>query len=279
MPQAMTGTQFYRFSRCHIEQHRVRLRATPHSICCTGARWACPIPTNLRAKLSPGAERLEEAGRLRRLQSALRLANKTVRERITTAQARNKRYYDRTAEQRVLSEGDVVYLYDPAVKPNRCKKFVNFWKGPCRVVRKTNKLNYLNEDASGKDSVVHINRLKIAKNPGAWNPNSKRTRSRPVRNTKKRLERRAEIEPHSLPSRPMLLPRSPGPGPRSPGRQAGTFRDTPDPDLAGEETPTQNRVDRGYSPPNSPRSRFELRTTRAEPPVTTAMTRQQVGEQ
>jgi hypothetical protein len=84
--------------------------------------------------LSPETERLDEAGRLRKLQSALRLANKTVRERITTAHARNKRYYDRTAERRDLREGDVVYVYDPAVKPNRSKKFVNYWKEPCRTV-------------------------------------------------------------------------------------------------------------------------------------------------
>jgi hypothetical protein len=43
------------------------------------------------------------------------------------------------AEQRDLREEDVVYLHDPAVKPNRSKKFVNYWKGPCRIVRKTNK--------------------------------------------------------------------------------------------------------------------------------------------
>jgi hypothetical protein len=132
-----------------------------------GCEMVMPNTHNLRAKLSPDADRLDEAGRLRRLQSALRLANKTVRERITTAHARNKRYYDRTAEERVLSEGDVVYLYDSAVKPNRRKKFVNFWKVPCQVVRKTNKLNYLIEEASGKESVVNIKRLKIAKDPGA----------------------------------------------------------------------------------------------------------------
>jgi transposase InsO family protein len=242
-----------------------------------GREMVMPNSHNLRAKLSPEAERVDEAGRLRRLQSALRLANKKVQERITTAHARNKRYYDRTAERRELSEGDVVYLYDPAVKPRRCKKFVNFWRGPCRVVRRTNKPNYLIEDASGKESVVHINRLKIAKDPEVWDP--KQTRPRPVRNTKKCVEKKAEEEPLALPSRPMFVPQSQGSNPRSPSRQAGNFRDAPDPDLAGEEIPTQNRVDRDYSPPDSPRSRFELRTTRAEPPVTRAMTRQQVREQ
>jgi hypothetical protein len=150
-----------------------------------GREMAMPNSHNLRAKLSPEAERVDEAGRLRRLQSALRLANKTVRERITAAHARNKSYYDRTAERRELSEGDVVHLYDPAVKPSRCKMFVNFWRGPWRIVRKTNNLNYLIEDASGKESVVHINRLKIAKDPGTWNP--KQTRPRPVRNPKNRV--------------------------------------------------------------------------------------------
>jgi hypothetical protein len=43
----------------------------------------------------------------------------------------------------------VVYLYDPALKPKRSKKFSNFWKGPCRVKRQTNKLNYLIEEGIG----------------------------------------------------------------------------------------------------------------------------------
>jgi hypothetical protein len=113
---------------------------------------------------------LNEAGRLRKLQSALRLANKTVREKIKTTLTRNKRYYDRAAERRDLRERDVVYLYGPAVKPNRSKKYVNYWKGPCRIVKRTSKLNYLIEDATGKESVIHINRLKRANDPVGWNP-------------------------------------------------------------------------------------------------------------
>jgi hypothetical protein len=86
-----------------------------------GREMVVPNTHNLRAKLSPEAETLDEAGRLRKLQSALRLANKIMRKMIQSAHWRNKRYYDRTVEQRVLREGDVVYHYGPAVKPNRCK--------------------------------------------------------------------------------------------------------------------------------------------------------------
>jgi hypothetical protein len=110
-----------------------------------GREMIVPNTHNIRAKLSPEAERLDEAGRLRKLQSALRLANKTARERIKTAHTRNKRYYDRTAERRDLREGYVVYLYDPAVKPNRSKKFVNYRKGPCRIVKERT-VSYIKEN-------------------------------------------------------------------------------------------------------------------------------------
>jgi hypothetical protein len=67
---------------------------------------------HLRAKLSPEAQRLDEAGRLRNLQSALRLANKTVRENIRLSYARLKRYYDQSAKARTLKEGDTVYVHN-----------------------------------------------------------------------------------------------------------------------------------------------------------------------
>jgi transposase InsO family protein len=69
-----------------------------------GREMVVPNTHNLRAKLSPEAERLDEAGRLRKLQSVLRLDKETVRERIKTTHTRNKRYYYRTAEQRDLRE-------------------------------------------------------------------------------------------------------------------------------------------------------------------------------
>jgi transposase InsO family protein len=106
-----------------------------------GREMVVPNTHNLRAKLSPEGERFDEAGRLRTLQSALHLANKTVRERIKTAHIRNKRYHDRMAERRDLREVDVVYFYDPAVKPNCSKNFVKYWKGPYRIIKRTNKLN------------------------------------------------------------------------------------------------------------------------------------------
>ena len=54
---------------------------------------------NLRAKLSPDAQRLDEAGKLRKLQAIISLANKVVRENLRRSRARNKRYYDRAAKQ------------------------------------------------------------------------------------------------------------------------------------------------------------------------------------
>jgi hypothetical protein len=71
-----------------------------------------PNSHHLRAKLSPDAQRLDEAGRLRNLQFALRLANKTVRDYMRLSYARNKRYYDQSAKARTLKEGDTVYVHN-----------------------------------------------------------------------------------------------------------------------------------------------------------------------
>jgi hypothetical protein len=107
---------------------------TAYSPCCLlhGREMAVSNTHNLRVKLSPEAKRLDEASPLIKLKSALSLANKTVREMIKFAHTQSERYYDSTAERRDLSEGDIVFLYYPVVKPNRSKYFAKIWK-ECHV--------------------------------------------------------------------------------------------------------------------------------------------------
>jgi hypothetical protein len=121
-----------------------------------GYEMQTPSTRNLRANLTTRAQSLDEAGRLRKLQSALRLANKTVRERMRASHDQNKRYYDRTAKARSFRAGDIVYLYVPAIPPRRPKKWANYWKGPYRVKKQTNQLNYLIEDPSGQELITFV---------------------------------------------------------------------------------------------------------------------------
>jgi hypothetical protein len=145
-----------------------------------------PNTQNLRAKLSPEAQKLGDANRPRNLKSALQLAYKTVRDRIQRSYSKNKRYYDRTAQEREIQEGDIVYVYNPAKKPNVSRKFAPVWDGPCKVKQKKGKLNFRIEDAYGKETVVHINRLKTANDQSIWQP--KRKQPRPGRKPRARQE-------------------------------------------------------------------------------------------
>jgi hypothetical protein len=145
-----------------------------------------PNTQTLRAKLSPEAQKLGDANRLRNLKSALQIAYKTVRDRIQRSYSKNKRYYGRTAQERDIREGDIVYVYNPAKKPNVSRKFAPVWDGPCKVLQKRGKLNFHIGDANGKETVVHINRLKRANDQSIWQP--KRKQPRPGRKHRARQE-------------------------------------------------------------------------------------------
>jgi transposase InsO family protein len=55
-----------------------------------GREMAQPHTHLLRARLSPDAQRLDESGRLRKLQATISLANKVVREKLRQSRARNE---------------------------------------------------------------------------------------------------------------------------------------------------------------------------------------------
>ena len=243
-----------------------------------GREMEMPHSHGLRARLSPGARRLDEAGRLQNLKSALRLANRTVRERIQKSHARNKRYYDKTAKERVIVVGDIVYLHDPARRPNLFKKWANPWRGPFKVTQQVGKLDFRIIDTKGKETVVHVNRLKVARSPAIWQPETAETR--PIRKARRQRKARVDESHVTIPSRRILVPlprtESPERTPACPVRIRPDIPDSPD---VGEKTPLQHRTDRNYSPPSSPRSRNELRTTRLEPPTTRARARRQADEQ
>ena len=65
-------------------------------------------------------------------------------------------------------------MYNPARKPGQCHKFHKPWAGPFKVTAKISDLNYEIVSLNHKKQIVHINRLKEAYNPEAWNPKPER---------------------------------------------------------------------------------------------------------
>ena len=85
-----------------------------------------------------------------------------VRTHITSAHQRNKEGYDNERPFSPYTVGDLVWLYLPAVKPGRTKKFASQWKGPYTVMDRNSEVNYRLKlvGSSAKSLVVHHNRLK-----------------------------------------------------------------------------------------------------------------------
>jgi hypothetical protein len=93
---------------------------------------------------------------------------------------------NRTAKDRTFGEGDIVYLFNPARKSQLSRKFRAVWTGPYRITRRTEPLNYQIESQKGVEQVIHVNRLKLANNPGIWERKIKR--KTPRRNPRRQTQ-------------------------------------------------------------------------------------------
>ena len=85
-----------------------------------------------------------------------------VRQQLAKARLTQKKYYDGRVEAEEFTEGDLVYLYHPAVKAGRTKKLSQPWKGPFKILRKLSPENVELAELEGSRKLerVHINRLK-----------------------------------------------------------------------------------------------------------------------
>ena len=86
-----------------------------------------------------------------RLEETLRIA----RQELGKAQVRQKRYYDRKAEERSLEVGDKMLL----LRPTDSNKLIVQWKGPYQVEAKRS-VNDYRINVRGKSKTYHINLLK-----------------------------------------------------------------------------------------------------------------------
>jgi hypothetical protein len=226
-----------------------------------------PSMQHLKAKLSPEIRNTDHAERLENLQRNLRMAYKVAREHSDKAHATNKRYYDRSARERVFTQGEYVFLYSPVIKPGRSAKFRRCWSGPWKVLRRKSELTYAIVNKLGKEMTVHVNRLKKAYNVEGWSTDSKVTRQR---RPKRQETKEEDEEPEVVSSCP--IQRDPQvenrPQERTPVREQRQDLDTPSPGPSPPPPPTDHRADPTYVPDRTPRSQRDMVDTRESPPLT-----------
>jgi len=226
-----------------------------------------PSTENLKARLPK--DNTDEDQRLENLKSSLRLAYRLAAKANRKSHMNNKRLYDRKAKPREFAVQDLVYLYNPALKPGLTRKFAKPWIGPCQITKKISELNYEIVDEKGRRQVVHINRLKKSFNPEVWNP---KPRQKPERKAPRRLVKPQDANGNSqgdfkIGPYPLACPQN-----SEAGNEHEPLVDhspnTPDLTQQPTDTPISERNDPSYQPPNTPLSRRELQTSRTHPPLT-----------
>jgi hypothetical protein len=212
------------------------------------------------------------------LKSSLRSAYKLVRENSRKSHETNKRYYDRRGKERIFKPGDSVYLFSPAKKPGQSSKFWIPWTGPYVVAARISKLNYCIKSTQGKESVVHVNRMKRAYKQGMLRAKGKGKCYRKHRARGQELE---EDDPAVRAPGPIQIPTpqvdNHQPGLRSPNRNSPRTLDTPATGPINFDAPGSQRADPTYAPPDTTRSRSELEATRQRPPITRLRSRLQAN--
>jgi len=209
---------------------------------------------------------------LKNLKASLRLAYRTVEKANRKSHQKNERLYNRKAKLRKFHAGNLVYLFNPTVKPGLSRKFHKVWSGPFRITAKISDLNYEIVDPNNKKQIVHVNRLKQAYNPDSWKPKVKKKAKRKSRNKLPAHTEEEEEEQIKIGPFPLVLPtpqenatdRLPPPdqNPHTPATTPQTL--TP---------PVSENRDPTYLPSDTPRSRREMQPTRIEPPMTRSRTR------
>ena len=94
-------------------------------------------------------------------QEAIRKAFELVRRNTTAQQLRRSALYNRKVHGPVYREGDWVLLHYPVTPPDCSPKLSSHWRGPYRIIKCRNDVNYkIEESGIGKHLIVHYDRLK-----------------------------------------------------------------------------------------------------------------------
>ena len=98
------------------------------------------------------------------VQDRLEATFQKVQEKTGQEQKKQKTYYDRKIHGNTLEEGELVWLWNPAIPRKRgyCRKFHRSWQGPYRILKKLSDVTYRIQHTAKKRNrqIVHFDRLK-----------------------------------------------------------------------------------------------------------------------
>ena len=98
-----------------------------------------------------------------KLQQSLTSAYTRVREIMGVKQERQKEQYDAKVHGKPYTDGDLIWLFNPALPRGHARKFRRPWIGPYRILEKLSEANYrIQHMSNGKRAVIHFDRLKLA---------------------------------------------------------------------------------------------------------------------
>ena len=169
-----------------------------------GREMRLPSEDDLRAKISQTP--LDHNQWLKNLKASLRLAYRTVEQANRKSHQKNERLYNCKAKLRKFHTGNLVYLFNPTVKPGLSRKFHKVWSGPFRITAKISDLNYEIVDPNNKKQIVHVNRLKQAYNTDALKPPAKQKAKRKSHNKAPAHTGEEDEEEIKIGSFPLVLP-------------------------------------------------------------------------
>ena len=127
------------------------------------------------------------------------------------------------------------------------------------------KRNYEIISKDNRKQIVHINRIKRCYNQSLWNPkiSPETSKSFPKREAKRRASSAGEGEQFRVGRFPLRIADDPTPENECTTPQSANL-DTPATGGRTIDTPSSSKDDPRYSPLETPRSRRELQSTRAE---------------
>ena len=94
-------------------------------------------------------------------QEAIRRAFELARRNSTAQQLRRNALYNRKVHGPVYKEGDCLLFHYPVTQPGCSSKLSSHWRGPYRIIKCLNEVNYkIEEIGIGKHLIVHYDQLK-----------------------------------------------------------------------------------------------------------------------
>ena len=124
------------------------------------------LPVDLTIQVPQGKLEDDSSDYVEGLRSNLYKAHDRARRCLHDAGVKQKKQYNRTADDCRIVEGMYVWLHNPIRSKWKCTKLSLPWEGPYRVVKQlTDVVFRIKKKKSGNFVVVHADRLKVYEGP------------------------------------------------------------------------------------------------------------------